>query len=242
MSAISLRETLMEQEGISIRTDPATPQTYYDSSQTPPVQGTFHHTQDGTVNPAHNHTHVPVPHAVGGSGSDSIAPPMSSPSVRGGKADEPDRSAPEEARPERNGAVLLDNPAHPNHGMFATLLHAVIDRDKEEGREPDEFSRQLAGGLVEKARERGLETIGAAKFTPDGTKVGMTDKVDMSAPWANTAVEDVGQLVGQKLSQSSENVAVINQQQALEQSLKPIRSTQAMDGPEALTPKGARLP
>jgi hypothetical protein len=242
MSAIGLRETLMEQEGINIRTNPATPQTYYDSSQTPPVQGTFHHTQDGTVNPAHNHTHVPVAPAVGGSGSDRIAPPMSAPSGRGGRADEPDRSAPEEARPERKGAVLLDNPAHQNHGMFATLLHAVNERDKEHGREPDEFSRQLAGGLVEKARERGLDTIGAARFTPDGTKVGMTDTADLSSPWAKTAVGDVGQLVGQKLSQSSENVAAINQQQALEQSLKPAQPTQAMEGPEAPTPKGPRLP
>ena len=45
--------------------------------------------------------------------------------------------------------------------------------------------------------------------------VGMTDAVDLSVPWAKTAVGDVGQLAGQKLSQSSENVAAINQQQAL---------------------------
>jgi hypothetical protein len=126
--------------------------------------------------------------------------------------------------------------------MFATLLRTVNDRDKEQGREPDEFSRQLAGGLVEKARERGLDTIGAAQFTPDGTKVGMTDTADLSAPWAKTAVGDVGQLVGQKLEQSSENVAAINQQQALQQSLQPTPPTQGVDGPEAPTPKGPRLP
>ena len=125
--------------------------------------------------------------------------------------------------------------------MFATLLGAVNQRDGQLGREPDDISRQLAGGLVEKARERGLDTIGAAKFTPDGTKVGMTDTTDLSAPWAKTAVGYVGQLAGQTLSQSSENVAAINQQTALEQSLKPTPPTQGVDGPQEPTPKGPRL-
>lgn len=66
IGAIGLRETLMEQEGINIRTNPATPQPYYDSGQSPAVQGNFHHTQDGSVNPAHNHQHVPVAPSPGG--------------------------------------------------------------------------------------------------------------------------------------------------------------------------------
>lgn len=156
---------------------------------------------------------------------------------RDGPDDPPDRHGP----PQRNGALLLDNQAHENHAMFASLLHTVHERDKELGRQPDEISRQLAGGLVEKARERGLDTIGAAKFTPDGTKVGMTDTANLSAEWAKTAVGDVGQLAGQKLSQSSENVATINQQIGLEQSLKPTPPTQGVDGPEGSTPKGPRL-
>ena len=125
--------------------------------------------------------------------------------------------------------------------MYNALLRVVNDRDHVLGRAPDEISQQLAGGLVEKARERGLDTIGAAKFTPDGTKVGMTDTADLSAPWAKTAVGDVAQLAGQKLSQSSENVAAINQQQALEQSLKQPSQTQTMSEPEEPTPKGPRL-
>lgn len=229
MASIGLKENLMEQEGINIKINKTTPQPYYDSSQTPAAPGNFHHTQDGSVNAQHNHQHVPV------------APSMSVPSGRNSKADEPDQAPAKEVKPERNGAMLLDNPSHQNHAMFAALLGAVNERDKQLGREPDEISRQLAGGLVEKARERGLDTIGAAKFTPDGTKVGMTDTSDLSAPWAKTAVGDVGQLAGQKLSQSSENVAAINQQQALEQSLKPPAPTQGMDGPDGPAPKGPRL-
>lgn len=166
------------------------------------------------------------------------APSVSTPGARSGKTDDVEPAAKEEAKPERAGAMLLDNPAHQNHLMFATLLSTVHQHDKELGREPDEFSRQLAGGLVEKARERGLETIGAAKFTPDGTKVGMTDTTDLLAPWARTAVGDIGQLAGQKLEQSSENIAAINQKQALEQSLQLLTPTQGVDGP---APKGPRL-
>lgn len=229
MAGIGLNENLMEQEGINIKINKATPQPYYDSSQTPPALHHFDHTQDGSVNPQHDHQYVP------------IVPSMPTPAGRNGKVDEQDRPLPEQVKPERNGAVLLDNPAHQNHAMYATLLGAVNERDKALGREPDEISRQLAGGLVEKARERGLDTIGAAKFTPDGTKLGMTDTADLSAPWAKTAVGDVGQLAGQKLSQSSENVATINQQIALEQSLKPPTQTQGMDGPDGPAQKGPRL-
>ena len=229
MASIGLKENLMEQEGIKIQINKATPQAYFDSSQTPATPGNFHHTQDGSVNAQHNHQHVPV------------TPSISAPGGSNGKADEPDQAPAKEVKPERNGALLLDNPSHQNHAMFATLLGAVNERDKQLGREPDEISRQLAGGLVEKARERGLDTIGAAKFTPDGTKVGMSDTANLSAEWARTAVGDVRELAGQKLSQSSENVAAINQQQALEQSLKPPAPTQGMDGPDGPAPKGPRL-
>ena len=110
------------------------------------------------------------------------------------------------------------------------------ERDRAHGREPDEISRQLAGGLVEQARARGLQTVGAAAFTPDGSRVAMTDTADMSAPWARTAVGEVGQLVGKPLSHSSDAVAAINQQQALEQSPKQT-PTPGMDGPDAPAPR-----
>ncbi len=157
---------------------------------------------------------------------------------RGGPEQPPDRDNP----PQRHGGLmLLDNPVHHNHGMFAAALRAVNDRDTEMGRQPDDVSRQLAGGLVEKARERGLESIGAARFTPDGTKVGMTDTADLSAPWAKTAVADVGQLAGQTLAKSTENVAAINQQQSLELSLRQPTQTQTLPGPEDPAPKGPRM-
>lgn len=165
------------------------------------------------------------------------------PAGRNGGADNDDQEhAPiQNLPPQRHGATLLDNPSHENHAMYATLLRTVNERDAQLGREPDEVSRQLAGGLTEQARARGLNMIGNASFTPDGTKVGMTDTKDLEAPWAKTAVGDVGQLAGQSLVSSSENVAAINQQQTLEQSLKPPAQTQSMTGPEDQAPKAPRM-
>lgn len=145
-----------------------------------------------------------------------------------------------EASP-RPAALMLDDPAHEHHGMFAAALRAVNERDARMGRQPDEISRQLAGGLVEKARERGLDTIGAARFTPDGARVGMTDTADLSAPWAKTAVADVGALAGQSLAQSSEHVARIDQQQAVAQARNAPAQAQAMPGPDDPAPRGPRL-
>ncbi|MGO1072143.1 XVIPCD domain-containing protein [Lysobacter sp. CA199] len=60
MAGLNLSENLLEREGINIRTNPATPQPYYDSGQTPPALHHFNHTQNGSVNPAHDHQHVPI--------------------------------------------------------------------------------------------------------------------------------------------------------------------------------------
>lgn len=58
MDRLKLSESLMEQEGINITRNPGTRQIYFDSSQTPAVQGWFDHTQDSSINP--KNTHVPV--------------------------------------------------------------------------------------------------------------------------------------------------------------------------------------
>jgi predicted ABC-type ATPase len=169
------------------------------------------------------------------------APPASPADARGGKTDDMDTAPQQDRKADRPGVTQLDNSAHQNHGMFAALLRTVNERDRELGREPDEISLQLAGGLVEKARERGLETILAAKFTPDGTRLGMSDTANLSAEWARTAVGDVRELAGQKLSQSSENVAAINRQQAQHQTVQSAMQAQFVDGPDGPAVKGVRV-
>ena len=60
MARLGLDERMMEMEGIDLSINPATPQPYYDSSQTPPRRGLFHHTQDDSVAPEFDHDHVPT--------------------------------------------------------------------------------------------------------------------------------------------------------------------------------------
>lgn len=59
MASLGLSEHLLENEGIDLGKNKA-PRPYYDSSQTPATLRHFDHTKDGSVNPAHDHQHVPV--------------------------------------------------------------------------------------------------------------------------------------------------------------------------------------
>ena len=141
--------------------------------------------------------------------------------------------------PPASPAPLLNDPAHPNHAMFSTLLNAVHARDDQLGRPHDQSSVQLAGALTEQALARGLTTIGAAKFTDDGTKVGMTNTTDMEAPWAKTAVGNVGELVNRPLTQSSEGATTLSQQMQQTQAQTQTQTPPTQDDP---APKGPRLP
>lgn len=127
------------------------------------------------------------------------------------------------------GALQLDDPRHPNHGMYAKLLATVSERDAALGRPSDRLSAQLSGGLTADARERGLEQIGYAQFSADGSRVYMADSQAPSAPWARKAVGDVGQALQRTLSESSEQVAELNRGQARQASAAVSNPHQ--DGP-----------
>ncbi len=103
-------------------------------------------------------------------------------------------------------APALDDPRHPNHGMYDALSQVVAARDAAMGREPDQASRQLAAGLVADARDAGLQSIGFAQFSPDGSRVYMTDTRDPSSPLARTAIGDVAQAVQRPLEESQAHV------------------------------------
>ena len=79
------------------------------------------------------------------------------------------------------------------------------------------------------ARLRGLEEIGYAQFSADGSRVYMADSQDPSAPWARKAVGDVGQALQRTMSESSEQVAELNRGQARQAS--PAVQSQHQDGP-----------
>ena len=58
LGRLGLSEAVMERVGIKISPNAGTPHIYFDSSQTPAVQGKFDHTEDSSVNP--KNTHVPL--------------------------------------------------------------------------------------------------------------------------------------------------------------------------------------
>ncbi len=103
-------------------------------------------------------------------------------------------------------APMLDDPRHPDHVMYDALSRVVEARDAALGREPDQTSRQLAAGLVADARGAGLQSIGFAQFSPDGSRVYMTDTRDPSSPLARTAIGDVAQAVERPLEESQAHV------------------------------------
>jgi hypothetical protein len=80
MTRLGLSEVMLELEGIDIanlENVPARRHPYYDSSQNPPKMGHFDHTQDGSVNPAHDHQYVPVERRddLRGLGNNTISAP-----------------------------------------------------------------------------------------------------------------------------------------------------------------------
>lgn len=141
----------------------------------------------------------------------------------------------------RPAGPLLDDMSHPNHARYAALLKVVHERDRELGRTPDEFSKQLAGGLTEQALERGLTSIGSAKFSDDGKTVGMTDTTNPSAEWARTAAGNVGDLVSRPLAQSSEGATQLNQQIQLAQASQTQTLVQNPPNQDDPSPKGPRV-
>ncbi|HEX7801720.1 MAG TPA: hypothetical protein VF471_03050 [Pseudoxanthomonas sp.] len=61
MGQLRLREDLMERNGITLTTNPGTPQPYYDTSQPSPVLHHFDHTHNQNhLNEQNAHQHVPV--------------------------------------------------------------------------------------------------------------------------------------------------------------------------------------
>ena len=67
--------------------------------------------------------------------------------------------------------VALDHTAHPDHPMFKQAREAVHELDRAHGRTPDRVSENVAGSLVVKARQDGLERIDTAVLSQDASRI-----------------------------------------------------------------------
>ena len=108
---------------------------------------------------------------------------------------------------------LVSDPGHVDHPMYRSVLSQVHAQDQRIGRTPDAISERVAAGLTVEARARGLDSVGFVAFSPDGTRAFMTDARDPTAPWARTAVADVGKAAQQPIEVSTASLARIEAQQ-----------------------------
>jgi hypothetical protein len=67
--------------------------------------------------------------------------------------------------------VSLDHAAHPDHAMFKQARDAVHELDRAHGRAPDAVSENVAGSLVVKARQDGLDQIDKAVLSDDASRI-----------------------------------------------------------------------
>lgn len=110
-------------------------------------------------------------------------------------------------------APLVSDAGHLDNPMYRSVLSQVHAQDQRIGRAPDAISERVAAGLTVEARSRGLGSVGFVAFSPDGTRAFMTDTSDPTAPWARTAVADVGKASQQSIETSTASLARIEAQQ-----------------------------
>lgn len=68
-------------------------------------------------------------------------------------------------------SVPLNNPEHPDHTLFKQARGAVHELDRAQGRQPDGISENIAGSMVVKARQDGLERIDKAVLSDDASRI-----------------------------------------------------------------------
>jgi hypothetical protein len=109
--------------------------------------------------------------------------------------------------------VGINDPAHTEYRMFQGAQSGVHGIDAAHNRAPDLQSDQLAGALVAKAKQEGLESIERVVLSEDRTRVFAVDTQDLSSVHRHLAQVDVVAGREQPLSVSTEQVAEVNRQQ-----------------------------
>jgi hypothetical protein len=190
MAAARLSEELLEKEGINLGAN-KTPQPYYDSSQTPAAPHRFDHTQDGSVNVAHDHQYVPV------------AP--SSPSQRKGP-DEPDH--PDHAMLEqiRAGVRKVDDGLGKSYDDMSERIARGLLVTCKDNREmyPEAADYSLSANALNRVDHVILAKNGNI-FAIEG------NPNDLGDPANKRAFASVEQLAHTPIEQSDEKLQVANQ-------------------------------
>jgi hypothetical protein len=142
MTQLHLEERLMERLGISIGTNPNTPQKYYDTSQNPPAVHHFDHTN--TTGTPTSHQHVPVaPNAPANRVEDlnslekSQAPAAIQPGMKKPKPDGDE--TPDQGLPKKSAELS------PKDSLGLETMLAAVRKD---GRWDEEQSKNIAAAAM----------------------------------------------------------------------------------------------
>lgn len=88
---------------------------------------------------------------------------------------------PEWARRDAAAFPLLDEPAHPDHGIYQQSHQAIRQWEQQHGIEPGEHTRNLAGALTVEVRRAGIEQVDAVAMSEDGSRAFALTRSDSAA-------------------------------------------------------------
>lgn len=124
--------------------------------------------------------------------------------------------------------VGINDPSHPDFKLFKGAQTGVHALDVAHNLTPDLHSDQLAGALVCKAKQGGLESIEHVLLSTDRTRVFAVDTQDTTSVHRKLAQVDIAEGRQQPLSVSTEQVAEVNRQQ-LAQAAPDKQQAQELD-------------
>jgi hypothetical protein len=136
-------------------------------------------------------------------------------------------------------AARLDDPAHPDHGMFKQARDAVHQLDREHGRTPDRMSDQISGAVVVSARRDGLERIDSAVLSDDKARIYAVQGAQDSPlkRVSEVSTEQASRTSVAESSQEWQRVAMQAQQQAQQSPGNQVGQSMLPPSPERPSPQ-----
>lgn len=140
--------------------------------------------------------------------------------------------------PDPQKATRLDDPSHPDHGMFQQARGHVHELDRQLGRTPDQHSDNLASAVAVAARADGLNRIDQVALSQDGSKLfavqtppGMRDhffdkQTSVPTAAANTPMEQSAAQWPQAMDKYQQHEQAQGQQQAQAQQQQQAQGQQ----------------
>jgi hypothetical protein len=133
------------------------------------------------------------------------------------------------------GAMGLDQSAHPDHALFRQAQGAVHRLDAQHGRTPDQSSENLAGAVTVAAREQGMKSIDHVVLSDDASRAYAVEG-SLDSPHKRVAEVSTQQAVNTPLTQSSAAWQTVTAQQQAQQPTQQHVTQQQAPQPPAPQP------